>query len=69
MSLCVQGGEGGWQGGFVYASYREKGRPEGERVQNPELSCVITHLINYVINYLHNYSSKTPHANICKYES
>ena len=57
MSLCVWvGGEGGWQGGFVYASYREKGRQGGEGVQNPELSCV-------------NTSSKTPHANICKYES
>ena len=36
------GGEGGWQGGFVYASYREKGRQGGEGVQNPELSCVNT---------------------------
>ena len=54
--VCGRGGGGGGQGGFMYASYKEKGRKEGEGVQNPELSCVSTSL-------------KTPHANICKYES
>ena len=57
MLVCVWEEGGGWQVDFMFASYIEKGRKGGGGgVQNPELSCVRT-------------LPKTPHANICKYES